>query len=757
MLNIPEEIKEIFRSNSEKKKFKLTFYAEPLDALYPYETLFPEESLFPSENEEVWVEIDDSRIESESLVITESLSEAEDLEFGSCESAMMEIVVADVIENLTGKEFSLTVETGGYQMALGIYTVDSYVRQSDRRKRKITAYDRMRKFNEDVSGWYNELDFPMTIKSLRDSLCDYVGVRQNSSSLPFDALQISKTIDPKELSGLDVLKAICQINGCFGHIDKTGELKYVRLQQTGLYPSEDLYPEDSLFPAESGGDGREVEIVERYRQPMEYEDYLVEGITGLTIREQEGDVGASVGTDENAYTIEGNFLLYGKNSSELLEIANGILPLISGKVYRPAKVKCNAMPWLEVGDAMRIFTRDDIVETFCMNRTTSGCQAMTDEIQSSGAKKRESAFGIGKQIIQLEGKAAVITKSVEEVSVRVTDLKNYTESQFKITADQIRAEVTRATKAEGELSGRITVEAGRITSEVTRATKAEGELGSRITQTATEIRSEVTNTKNNLQSQITQQAEQISLKVSKGDVTKQLNSELTITGNSIALTTGHFTIKSNNLTVDSNGNVTMTGKVTASSGEIGNWTIDSNGLSGDTGGGVRSATITGGHIEGATIDVADGIFQVEDGYANSDAVVRIGDFICSNERGRSIFQSDDEMTGMSGNPAQSRSQYLWAGYRGPGDYAFVVNDENETRVRGSLHVSGNLYLNGTNISGGSSGITGSVKSLKVGYDLDGSYGNDWLEIYPKNFPDTNANPEYEGMDYLYVYLERHYK
>ena len=256
MLNIPEEIKEIFRSNSEKKKFKLTFYAEPLDALYPYETLFPEESLFPSENEEVWVEIDDSRIESESLVITESLSEAEDLEFGSCESAMMEIVVADVIENLTGKEFSLTVETGGYQMALGIYTVDSYVRQSDRRKRKITAYDRMRKFNEDVSGWYNELDFPMTIKSLRDSLCDYVGVRQNSSSLPFDALQISKTIDPKELSGLDVLKAICQINGCFGHIDKTGELKYVRLQQTGLYPSEDLYPEDSLFPAESGGDGR---------------------------------------------------------------------------------------------------------------------------------------------------------------------------------------------------------------------------------------------------------------------------------------------------------------------------------------------------------------------------------------------------------------------------------------------------------------------------------------------------------------------
>jgi len=41
----------------------------------------------------------------------------------------------------------------------------------------------------------------------------------------------------------------------------------------------------------------------------------------------------------------------------------------------------------------------------------------------------------------LEGKTAVIKKSAEEVSVRVTDLKEYTVAQFKITADQIIVEV----------------------------------------------------------------------------------------------------------------------------------------------------------------------------------------------------------------------------------------------------------------------------------------------------------------------------
>lgn len=50
--------------------------------------------------------------------------------------------------------------------------------------------------------------------------------------------------------------------------------------------------------------------------------------------------------------------------------------------------------------------------------------------------------------------------------------------------------------------------------------------------------------------------------VQKGDVVNQVNSELKISGNSIALTTGHFTINAKNLTLDSAGNATFSGTVT---------------------------------------------------------------------------------------------------------------------------------------------------------------------------------------------------
>ena len=573
MLIIPEEIKALFRSDNNKpethKKFKLTFYDTSIDTLYPYETLFPEESLFPAEGTEPWLVIENDRIVTESLQITEALSSDEDLVFGSCEGAELQITVADVTQDITNREFTLTVEIGGYEMALGIYTVKSFVRQSDRRKRKITAYDRMSWFNVDVANWYNNLSFPMTLKTFRDSLCDHIGIAQNDATLLFDSMELTKTIEPQQISGTDVLSAICEINGCFGHVDKTGALTYVQLQQTGLYPSETLYPEETLYPSEFGGDGMPTETVSTYKQPMTYEDYLVEGIDSLVIRQEEGDVGANVGEGNNTYAIEGNFLVYGKSGQELLSIAQSLLPYISGRVYRPVSLDCNCMPWLEVGDAIIVPTKDDIVETFVMKRTISGCQAMRDKIESTGSQTREEQFTIQRQITQLEGKSAVIVKTIEGVSATVTDLAESTSAQFELTAQQISSEVTRATEAEGQLSSRIT-----------------------------------------------QTAEQISLKVSKGDVTSELNSELTITGNSINLTTGHFTINAANMTVDAQGNATFSGNVTGATITGGSINIGGGKFTVSSGGIVRAEDAV---ITAATLN-ATGIIYAEEGIScNGDA------------------------------------------------------------------------------------------------------------------------------------------
>lgn len=731
MLDIPENIKDLFRSDNRRqethKKFKLSFYDDKADALYPYETLFPDESLFPNEHGAAWLTIENNRIVSESLQITEALSCDDDMVFGSCEGAELQITVADVNEDITNREFALTVEIGGYEMALGLYTVKTFERQSDRRKRKITAYDRMSWFNVDVAGWYNDLDFPMTVKTFRDSLCDYIGIQQTQTTLLFDSLEISKTIEPTQISGLDVLKAICEINGCFGHIDKTGQLVYVQIQQTGLYPSETLYPEETLYPSEYGGDGRPVEIVSTYKQPMVYEDYLVEGIDSLIIRQEENDVGASVGNGENVYTIEGNFLVYGKSAAELLEIAQSLLPYISGRVYRPASVDCNSMPWVEVGDALIIPTRDDIVETFVMKRTITGCQNMRDKIESTGSQVREDQFSISKQIIQLEGKATVITKSVEEVSVRVTDLKNYTEAQFKITADaitaevtraqeaeaqlsiradqisasvtdlrndteakfeitadQIEAEVTRATAAEGELSGRITINADAITAEVTNRKNSDNELSSRITQTATEIRSEVTDTANELSSRITQNSNQIALKVSKGEVSSQISIEsggVNITGN-------RFSWSATNSSMTADGTLTCK-NIKATNGQFS--------------GNITGSSITGGTITGTEIYGGDEIpFSAE------ASGVFLGDFYVGGEYNRHIFQSSDEVTGMSTGDVNKGNLYLWAGYgESPyhGEEAVFLVNTGQVRCGGDLYVKGVNILEAIRDLGGGGGCT----------------------------------------------------
>ncbi|WP_394525736.1 tail fiber domain-containing protein [Lacrimispora sp. JR3] len=617
MINIPEEIKALYRRNNISKPTvktaRLRFYDKEIDLLYPGEDVWPSDDLFPVDDTPMLL-VDGDRISSETFVLEQALCDSNALKFGQCSSAMMEIVVSDVTLDVTGKEFALSVEVGDYEMMLGIYKVDSFVRQVDGSKRKITAFDRMRKFDIDVADWYNSLTFPLTLKQFRDSLCEFVGIKQKDITLPLDDMPVAKTIDPSQISGRDVMKAICEINGCFGQIDVAGKFKYVFLGASGLYPSEELHPADDLFPSELEG-----ETLSYYNPSgTTYEDFLVYGIDQVQIRQEEGDVGAVYGGGKNAYTIQGNFLVYGKSAKELMNIAATAYDQISGKIYRPCKIVTAALPWVEPGDGIICYTSDDVIETYCLKRTIKGIQAMMDTFEAQGTKERKQNFGIPMQIVQLEGKTAVIKKSVEEVSVRVSDLKAETEARFAITTEQILAEVTRAQQAEASLSIK-----------------------------ADQIAMSVTSLANDTNSRFEQTAERISLKVSKGDVTNNLNSELKITGNAIELTTGHFIVDANNLTIDKDGNATFSGDI-------------------------RGSNIYGSKLIGGEIDINSGFFSA------ADDEIYIGEF-CTTYTDRALFMSADQYTGMSAR-ASARRFALWAGYSGGGasniiNYTFAVDGD----------------------------------------------------------------------------------
>lgn len=108
----------------------------------------------------------------------------------------------------------------------------------------------------------------------------------------------------------------------------------------------------------------------------------------------------------------------------------------------------------------------------------------------------------------------------------------------------------------------------------------------------------------NYQSEILQNRNNITLKVSKNDVCNQLNSELTVSGNAIALTTGHFTVNATNLTITSDGTLTakngvFSGKLEAATGTFagslsaasGTFKGDITGATGNFSGNIRASTI----------------------------------------------------------------------------------------------------------------------------------------------------------------------
>ena len=316
----------------------------------------------------------------------------------------------------------------------------------------------------------------------------------------------------ESVSGKEVLSCICEINGCMGHMGRDGKFHYIYLEQEiqGLYPRNDLYPADDLFPR----DPKSTQIGKGFYVTATYEDYLVKTINKLQIREQKNDIGVIVGTGDNAYVIEDNFLVYGKGTKELKSIANNVLSKIRGIVYRPFTADCKGNPCLEVGDAVRLPTRYELIESYILKRTLKGIQALRDDLETDGEEYRTNgANGIQKSILKPKGKSNVLERTIEKTQSTITDVEKGLQSQITQTATEIRtevknttdglssritqnassitAEVKRAQGQEIELAAAIKINEDKITAEVTRASEAEGDLSGNIEVTATKIRSEV--------------------------------------------------------------------------------------------------------------------------------------------------------------------------------------------------------------------------------------------------------------------------
>ena len=429
---------------------------------------------FPDDN----ITITNADIVAESLTLEEALNEDVALSFTGCIASRFSFEIADIVQDLRGHKVTAQIAIGTQDpVPLFFGYVDTQDNQSHQDVvTRFECYDPLvSKINErHVTAWYKNLSFPRTVKSFRDAFFSHLGISQRTISLPNDGLQMTgQTIDDEEITGGQIIKYICQLNGVFGQFDRYGYFKYKQITPItkGLYPAVDLYPSPDLFPSRENAN---IDASSIY-SAIQYEPFEVDYITGVKIIGSSGTTEGSFGDLTNPLTISDNPLAW---AVDMNLAAQNLLVQVSGLWFVPSQIRAVGLPYLECGDAVFINTKKNIVRSYILSRTLSGIQAIEDEYRCNSQKK---------QPIYRESAETQITRNADGVEENAHEIQqNYIYTDNLVAAESIRTNTLVANSIQAEEIRTNNLVAQEIRAEATRTNNL----------IASEIRAEVTRTDN---------------------------------------------------------------------------------------------------------------------------------------------------------------------------------------------------------------------------------------------------------------------
>lgn len=490
----------------------------------------------------------------ESMVIEQMLCSEPQMTFGVVAASSFKIDIFYTPMSYVGMWVDVFIETENQSIKLGKFKIDESPVSDDHNKRTLIGYDKLYDvLNTNYADWYKELTLPKTLKEFRDAFFTEIGIVQENKQLVNDSITVERTVALDTLSGSQILQRILELNGAFGFVTNLGKFKYVTYEAGfGTFPSEDLYPQQSgLYPSKSS-DITFVDEESVVLNSLIYDDYDISQITGIKLRQDDEDEGAFVGTDENIYCINGNFLVFGKNSQDLESIALNILGFVNKIIYRPVQCKVRCHPWMELGDIIRVISKNGNVLFPIFERTITGITALYDEYRAQGQQFYSyTANNITNMVENLQSKTLRIVQNVDEVSTtlatttqRLDGRIDNTETLISQTATEITAAYTEAiSDAESDMQeytdNRITIDRNGVHIQAVKSSGAEATL-----DLGYEYVAGTSNTK-------------AILKVNADNI--ELSASETIdlmSGGTINLTTENINISSTNFAVDRQGNVT---------------------------------------------------------------------------------------------------------------------------------------------------------------------------------------------------------
>lgn len=403
---------------------------------------------------ELNISIPMGQIYSQSMSLSEMLIDSENVEFVGCIASKFELQVSGINQNIKGQKIEVSIQADNTEeIPLFNGIVESAERQTNRNYKKIVAYDELySKGNIDVSDWYNNLTFPISLRDVRNSLCEYIELEQVDVLLPNDDIAINKEYAPTTLKALSVLKSICQINGAFGIINRQGKFEYRILKQReiigGAFPGLTLFP--PFYPGVLYDDeGNEIEVKEvPFYKKVDYEEYDVKPVEKVTIRQTDSDSGVTYGDGKNNYIIQGNMFTLNLPEPTINVIARNVHDNISGISFVPFASDNSGYPFVEVGlDSVSYYAynfeasararSNDIYtqKTFhVFKRTLSGIQALRDVFEAKGEEyQSEFITDVSTQIEQLKNNlSAEVSYQVRNFTYPKYEIDERFESQIKI-------------------------------------------------------------------------------------------------------------------------------------------------------------------------------------------------------------------------------------------------------------------------------------------------------------------------------------
>lgn len=349
-------------------------------------------------------------VDGQNIDITERAITGTNIEFVGCMASVLHITLRSLSEDVSGQHIIVSMlpsVTGAESIVLFDGYVDQVKQVPHKTQKEITAYDILYNISSiNVSDWYNDLSFPITIKDFRDSLFDYLGLDQEETTLVNDDISFDKDYVPTRLSAIDLIKSVCQINCVFGKIARDGTFVYLNAPTNNTPVSQAL----TKYKAND----------------TTYSEYKVKPVNKLIIRTGTSECYAGDGT--NKYIISENFFTKTLPIDTLQTIANRLYSLVSGFSFQPISANINGLPYIECLDkiSLPVYPIDGsssiptIKEFVVLERTMKGLQAIRDKVVAEGNEYQHEFL-------------SSVTVDIEELKAQINGLvqKEYTSYEVR--------------------------------------------------------------------------------------------------------------------------------------------------------------------------------------------------------------------------------------------------------------------------------------------------------------------------------------